>query len=281
MPLNLPNPRYNRADKRKINEVSILNYDDDVIANAPKGPRSKRIKTDHPKSANTANKQWDLSMEMPQGKTRLHFTRDFTDVRISGNATTDDPEIVWLGRVPDDAEAKRANEYIARQAALKLNTITHVYIIYGTQSRMFVDRDRKRVHAWHVDDMKFKYRVLAADPHMFLAFGTGQDHINLYGYVHVTVDQKGNPTDFATSRNADHVVDGDDRIFELFEYDFDQGDCSPYCPTHAKGERDFSTITVVDHVGGLSRSMIITAPVPTIRLIFLTTIALVFMKEDG
>ncbi|KAI1088578.1 hypothetical protein F5B19DRAFT_470690 [Rostrohypoxylon terebratum] len=220
--------RYIHANKRKADEVCTLNYDDEGTVDAPMGPRPKRIKADH---AESGNRRWDLSMGIPRGRPQ------FLEVCTLGNSTIDDPEIVWIGDVPGDVEAKEMNEYVARKAALKLNIITHVYIIYGARSHMFVDRDGKRVNAWHSNDMNFQHQEFAADPHMCLAFGTGPDHVNVYGYVNVIVDENGNPMDFATTRNADHVVDGDDRIFELFEYNPDQGDCSAYCPTHAEGEK--------------------------------------------
>ncbi|KAI1204763.1 uncharacterized protein F4807DRAFT_454468 [Annulohypoxylon truncatum] len=223
------------SGKRKADEITGYEYEEGETVNFPEEPEPKKAKVDH---TSTASRRWDIGMEMPQGRRRPHFIRNDS---ISGHCTLDDPEILWLGKAPLNAETKKANEDIARRAASRLGTVTHVYIICGAQSSKFVDRDGKRIHLWHPDSIRFHHQKTAADPHMFLAFGTKPDHIVLYGYVNVTVDEDGKPTDFATSRNSEYIVDGDDRIFELFSYEDEEHDCSSYCPRHKSGEEFIHT----------------------------------------
>ncbi|KAI1453740.1 hypothetical protein F4805DRAFT_478212 [Annulohypoxylon moriforme] len=226
-------PRRTSPSKRKADEITIDETEDGEVVNTQEKHEPKKIKLEH---RSNAPRRWDIGMEMPQGKRRPHLTRDFANDHTSGDGTVDDPKIVWLGRVPRDAEKKDANEEMARKAASRLETITHVYIVCGTQSSKFVDRDGKRIHIWYPDTIPFQHKAAAADPHMFLAFGTKPDHVVLYGYINVTVDESGKPTDFEELRNADYVVDGDDRILELFSYEDEEYDCSSYCPRHKSGE---------------------------------------------
>ncbi|KAI0838442.1 hypothetical protein F5Y06DRAFT_303764 [Hypoxylon sp. FL0890] len=177
----------------------------------------------------TETKYWDMGMKIPQGRPRPKFIGESEEDRISGSGTVKDPKIVWLGKIPLDAETKKANEDAARRAASSLKTITHIYIRCAAQSTKFVDRDGKRISIWNPDSIRFWHRTTAADPHISLALGTNADNLVLHGYINVAVDENDNPTDFATSRNPDYVVDGDDRIFELFPYEADEQYCAPYC----------------------------------------------------
>ncbi|KAI0886772.1 uncharacterized protein GGS22DRAFT_199129 [Annulohypoxylon maeteangense] len=226
-----PSPERSSLGKRNADEITT-NEVEEVVADAQEEPEFKKVKVDH---ISPAHKLWEIGMEIPQGKRRPHLGK-LTHDSESGSGSIEDPKIIWLGKVPHDSKTKKANEDIARRASSRLETITHVYIVCGTQSSKFVDRDGKRIHLWYPDGIHFQHKTTAADPHMFLAFGTKPDHVVLYGYINVTVDETGKPTDFATSRNEDFVVDGDDRIFELFPYEYEEHDCSPYCPRHKSGE---------------------------------------------
>ncbi|KAI1759202.1 hypothetical protein GGR53DRAFT_514325 [Hypoxylon sp. FL1150] len=175
---------------------------------------------------------WDIGMEMPRGKPRPAFMGESEEDRRFGSGSVEDPMIVWLGKMPIDPEVKTANEVIARQSAGKLETVTHVYIRYAAQATKFIDRDGKRIPIFNPDGIHFHHGIAAADPHLSLAFGTNADNLALYGYIHVDVDENGKPMGFATSRNAENVEDGDDRIFELFLHNDDEHDCAPYCPIH-------------------------------------------------
>ncbi|KAI2464918.1 hypothetical protein F4781DRAFT_411192 [Annulohypoxylon bovei var. microspora] len=226
-------PELSPLGKRKADEITADEIEEGEATDIVGEPESKKVKVDH---MDVVDGRWNIGMEMPQGKPRPKFIGESEEDRASGDGTVEDPKILWLGKIPLDAEVKRANEDIARRAALDLETITHIYIRCGAQSSKFVDRDGKRILIWNPDSINFHHRTTAADPHMSLAFGTDADNLVLYGYINVTVDENGKPTDFAASRNADYVVDGDDRIFELFPFEAQQHDCSPYCPTHGSNE---------------------------------------------
>ncbi|KAI2606764.1 hypothetical protein GGR54DRAFT_620046 [Hypoxylon sp. NC1633] len=215
--------------KRKTDDIAVDEYGDgnaDVISG---GPITKRAKM------GSKDVRWSIDTEIPNGRPRPKFIGESED-RKAGSGKVKDPLIIWLSKVPVDAEARRANHAIARRAALKIGSITHVYIRCGTQSSRFVDRDGKSIHIWNPDIISFQHRTAVADPHISLAFGTDADNLVLYGYVNVAIDERGNPVDFATTRDKDIVIDGDDRIFELFEYRADEQDCAPYCPNHASRE---------------------------------------------
>ncbi|KAI1099057.1 hypothetical protein F4804DRAFT_337604 [Jackrogersella minutella] len=226
-------PEQHYAGKRKADEITTDQFEEGEVVDVPEEPKSKKVKVDH---ADVIHERWNVGMEMPQGKPRPTFIGESKKENVSGNGTVEDPMIVWLGKIPRDADSKEANEDIARRAAFSLEDITHVYIRCAAQSSKFVDRDGKRIHIFNPDTIHFHHRTTAADPHMSLAFGTEADNLVLYGYINVAIDENGRPTDFATSRDTDHVVDGDDRIFELFPYEADQQHCSPYCPTHSSNE---------------------------------------------
>ncbi|KAI1385839.1 uncharacterized protein F4822DRAFT_355974 [Hypoxylon trugodes] len=227
-------PTQTPITKRKADDMAI---DEDVeaqVAATPEEPASKKVKTD---STEAAHKHWNADMEMPEGKARPKFNGEDEEDRASGSGTVEDPKLVWLGKVPLDAELREANQTLAREAALSLDEVTHVYIRYAAQSNKFINRDGDRIRIFNPDTILFGHRSAKADPHMSLAFGTDAGTLSVYGYINVDVDEDGNPVDFASSRNPEYVIDGDDRIFELFFYEDEQQDCAPYCPTHAKNEK--------------------------------------------
>ncbi|OTA92707.1 hypothetical protein M434DRAFT_396268 [Hypoxylon sp. CO27-5] len=178
----------------------------------------------------TETKRWNFHMEIPQGKPRPKFVGEFEKHRVSGSGSVGDPAIMWLGNIPLNVEEKEANEGIVRWAVSSLDAITHIYIIYGTRFTKFVDRDGQRICIWNPDSgIHFHHGTTAADPHISLVTGTNEDNLVLYGYINVVVDEYGKPTGLARYRNPEHVVDGDDRILELFPYEEDQHYCAPYC----------------------------------------------------
>ncbi|KAI4859809.1 hypothetical protein F4820DRAFT_462192 [Hypoxylon rubiginosum] len=187
-------------------------------------------------SLDDGRKRWNVGMEMPKGKPRPTFIGESEKDRRSGSGTIEDPMIVWLGKIPDDAEVKTANEDIARQSAEKLEAITHIYIRCAVQDCKFIDRDGKRIHIWNPDSIHFHHGTATADPHMSLAFGTNAYNLVLYGYVYVDVDEDGKPTGLATGRDAENVDNEDDRVLELFVHDDEQLDCAPYCTKHMRYE---------------------------------------------
>ncbi|XXH01711.1 hypothetical protein Hte_008072 [Hypoxylon texense] len=242
--------------KRKAEEISADQSEGEVLDSSEEPP-SKKPKVDQDEEAvdvsedavpqtvqgkDDGRKRWNVGMEMPKGKPRPTFIGESEMDRQSGSGTIEDPMIIWLGKIPVDAEVKTANEDIARQSAEKLEAITNIYIRCAAQDRKFVDRDGKRVRIWNPDSIPFYRHTIAADPHMSLAFGTNADNLVLHGYVHVDVDEAGKPTGLATARSAENIDEEDDRILELFVHDDDQHDCAPYCRTHARYERtDCST----------------------------------------
>ncbi|KAI1653487.1 hypothetical protein F4813DRAFT_399882 [Daldinia decipiens] len=179
---------------------------------------------------------WNKGMDMPLGKPRPRFVGETDQDRISGSGTIEDPELVWLGAIPSDTITREANEDIVRKAARSLETVTNVYIRCAVQSTMYVDRNGKRIHIWNPDRINFRNRTRRTDPHIAVAFGTTPDNLVLYGFIHVAIDENGKPVDFAAYRDNKYVLDGDDRVFELFKYNADQRDCGPYCPSHARQE---------------------------------------------
>ncbi|KAI2603432.1 uncharacterized protein GGS25DRAFT_526465 [Hypoxylon fragiforme] len=238
--------------KRKADEIVDDEVEEDEegeTTDSPLEPEFKKVKTeDQPEdkpegdpAVAVDDKRWNADMEMPKEKSRPHFLGESDARRRSGSGTVDDPLIVWLGKMPKDSEIKEANEDIARRTALELGLITHVYIRCAAQSSKFVDRDGKRIPIWNPDTIAFQHETKEADPHLSLAFGTNSTSLVLYGYVNVTVDEEGKPIDFATSRIEDHVVDGDDRILEIFEYEATQQDCAPYCSKHVSREKLINT----------------------------------------
>ncbi|KAI1395007.1 hypothetical protein F4819DRAFT_506264 [Hypoxylon fuscum] len=239
-------PERRTASKRKADEIAVDENEQAKTVKASEEPAPKKAKTEHTedgpvetvelvqmKLPDHCPKRWNVGIEMPKGKPRPKFTGDSESKRKSGEGTVGDPMITWVGTIPSDAEIRTANEGFACRAAKSLKKVTHVYIRCATQSSMFVDRDGKRIPIWNPDTIQFHHRTVEADPHMCLAFGTEARNLVLYGYVHVVIDESGKPTGFATVRNDNKLVDGDDRIFELFEYDAQQNDCAPYCPSHA------------------------------------------------
>ncbi|KAI1378069.1 hypothetical protein F4677DRAFT_443983 [Hypoxylon crocopeplum] len=232
-------PNRESPGKRKADEITVDENDGEEAGEISEEPETKRIKAESQSKEelmNSIHKRWDTDMEMPRGGPRPKFIGESEEDRTSGSGTVDDPLIVFLGKIPVDEEIKIANQDIAREAALRFKSITHIYIRCAAQSSMFVDRDGKRIPIWNPDRILFYHETKAADPHISLMFGTDASNLVLHGYINVTVDEDGKPTDFASSRNEDYVVDGDDRIFELFQYDLDQQDCAPYCSSHASSE---------------------------------------------
>ncbi|KAI1139093.1 hypothetical protein F5Y05DRAFT_412196 [Hypoxylon sp. FL0543] len=208
--------------KRKADEITTDEVEEVVDVQDEPNPKKPKIDL-------TGIKGWNIGMELPQGKPRPKFIGESEEDRVSGSGTVEDPKILWLGKAPLDAENKKANEDVVRRAASSIKTITHIYIRSATKTIKFVDRDGKRICIWNPDVINFGHKTAAADPYISLAFGTNADNLVLYGFINVAVDDNGKPTDFATSRNPDHVVDEDDRIFELFPYEEDQQYCAPYC----------------------------------------------------
>ncbi|KAL7619457.1 hypothetical protein AAE478_009996 [Parahypoxylon ruwenzoriense] len=234
-------PRRESLVKRKADEIST--DDIEAVEETPvsEGPESKRFKGEFQSQEDRSERhdvheRWTLDMGLPEGRPRPVFTGETEEERLSGSGTVEDPLIVWLAKIPppdSDAGIITANQDIARQAAMSLGDITHVYIRCAAQTSKFVDRDGKRIPIWNPDNIYFRHRTAPADAHLALAFGTDADTLVLHGYVNVDVDEDGKPIDFATSRNPENVVDGDDRIFELFPYEEEFKDCAPYCPDHA------------------------------------------------
>lgn len=229
--------------KRKADEISLERNEEIMnTASHSEGPPPKKTKTDDD------FEPWNEGMDMPLGKLRPRFVGE-TEDRRSGSGTVEDPELVWLGAIPDDAIAREANEDIVWKAARRLETVTHVYIRCAMQSTMYVDRDGKRIHIWNPDRIDFRYKTRRTDPHIAVAFGTTPDNLVLYGFIHVATDENGKPVDFATYRDDQHVLDGDNRVFGLFKYNADQRDCGPYCPSHARHEVSIDSCELAMPVG--------------------------------
>ncbi|KAI1643647.1 uncharacterized protein F4817DRAFT_368217 [Daldinia loculata] len=185
--------------KRKADEISLERNEEIMnTASHSEGPPPKKTKTDDD------FEPWNEGMDMPLGKLRPRFVGE-TEDRRSGSGTVEDPELVWLGAIPDDAIAREANEDIVWKAARRLETVTHVYIRCAMQSTMYVDRDGKRIHIWNPDRIDFRYKTRRTDPHIAVAFGTTPDNLVLYGFIHVATDENGKPVDFATYRDDQHT----------------------------------------------------------------------------
>ncbi|KAI1413294.1 hypothetical protein F5Y13DRAFT_189204 [Hypoxylon sp. FL1857] len=261
-------PNHDALGKRKADEITTSGTEEEDIANDPEESRFKR-----PIIEVTETRRWDIDMEMPQGKPRPKFVGELEEHRVSGAGTVEDPMIMWLGKIPIDTETKQANEEIARRAAWSLTTITHIYIRCAAQASKFVDRDGKRISIWNPDSICFHHETTLADPHISLALGTSAENLVLYGFINVAVDENSRPIDFATSRNPEHVIDGDDRIFELFPYEADQQCCAPYC------REDHQIISAFEHVGWLKPMATISATVPMTSLNFSTTTVPVLTRQ--
>ncbi|CAJ2509487.1 Uu.00g145130.m01.CDS01 [Anthostomella pinea] len=197
-----------------------------------------------------AELRWNSDMKMPEegllGRPAMELMSELSSQCFVGSGTIEDPRIVWLGLIPclpreDPKEVpeidnvqKKANENIARIAAQSIGC-SHVYIRCTNHSTKLVYMDGKRVALYDQYGRQNGWETMPADPHLTLLFGMSLGTVCIHGHATVRLDENKTPIDFASTRIPELVVDGDDRILELFRW-IDPMYCYPYCPVHGKDE---------------------------------------------
>jgi hypothetical protein len=151
------------------------------------------------------------------------------------------PEVFWLSTVGTISDRRtEAIEGVMKEIATAIGC-THVWIRKENHCQRYVYNAKgERIPRYNVFGRQTGWVIADADCHMTVSMGVNDWTVSVQGHVYVTEDAAQIPTGLMQAGTRVHVVDGDDRILELYERSKRDGSKLPprpagsaqHCPGH-------------------------------------------------